>query len=167
MVRYPGMRRMIFALGVWLGLGLAASRAEISVPELVELPYRVVHDEMIFLRDKDDRRYNVWTDDPAKVSGLLRSFAVDAPAFTLKKGEVLVMFLQDDIAEVLTGMIYNKTARECFGDYADSGIMFKLGPTPEGKKRSRLTVVVFTPPELPSHIGMRGMVRGGLSEAVP
>lgn len=167
MVRYPGMRRMIFALGVWLGLGLAAGRAEIPAPELVELPYRVVHDEMIFLRDKDDRRYNVWTDDPAKVSALVGSFGLGFDDLLLKKGEVLVVFLRDDIGEVLTGVVYNKTARECFGDYADTGIMFKLGPTPEGKKRSRLTVVVFTPPERPSHIGMRAMVRGGLSEAVP
>lgn len=158
---------MIFALGVWLGLGLAASRAEIAAPELVELPYRVVHDEMIFLRDKDDRRYNVWTDDPAKVSALVGSFGLGFDDLLLKKGEVLAVFLQDDITKVLTGVVYNKTTRECFGDYADSDIMLKIGPTPEGKKRSRLTVVVFTPPELPSHIGMRGMVRDGLSERVP
>ena len=76
---------MIFALGVWLGLGLAAGRAEIPAPELVALPYRVVHGQMMYLRDKDDRRYNVWTDDPAKVSGLLRSFNVDGDNITLKR----------------------------------------------------------------------------------
>ncbi|PTX99212.1 hypothetical protein DB345_02225 [Spartobacteria bacterium LR76] len=161
------MRRMIFALSVWLGLGLAASRAEIAAPELVELPYRVVHDEMIFLRDKDDRRYSVWTDDPAKVPALLAGFNLGFDDLLLKKGEVLVVFLQDDITQVLTGVFYNKTARECFADYAYADIMLKIGPTPEGKKRSRLTVVIFTPPERPSHIGMRATVRGGLSEAVP
>ncbi len=160
------MRRMIFALGVWVGLGVVAGRAEIAAPELVELPYRVVHDEMIFLRDKDDCRYNVWTDDPAKVSALLAAFNLGFDDLLLKKGEVLVVFLRDDIGEVLTGIVYSK-ATGCFGDYVDSGVMFKLGPTPEGKKRSRLTVVIFTPPEPPSHIGMRAMVRGGLSEAVP
>jgi len=165
MVRCHGMRRMIFALGVWYGL--AVCRAEIPAPELVALPYRVVHDQMMYLRDKDDRRYNVWTDDPAKATALLESFAVDAPAFTLKKGEVLVAFLQDDITEALTGVMCYKATGECFGDYADTGVMFKLGPTPEGKKHSHLTVVIFTPPVQQSHIRMRAMVRGGLSEAVP
>jgi len=160
------MRRMIFALGVWLGLGLAAGRAEIPAPELVALPYRVVHDQMMYLRDKDDRRYNVWTDDPAKVPGLLGSFHVAGDNITLKKGEVLVAFLQDDFTEALTGVMSNKATRECFGDYADTGVMFKLGPTPEGKKHSHLTVVIFTPPATPSHIGMREIVRGGLSEKV-
>jgi len=159
------MRRMIFALGVWLGL--AVVRAEIPAPELVVLPHRVVHDEMLFLRDKDDRRYNVWTDDPAKVPALLAGFNLGFDDLLLKKGEVLVVFLQDDITQVLTRVMYNKATRECFGDYVDSGVMFKLGPTPEGKKRSRLTVVVFTPPVRPNHIGMRAMVRGGLSEAAP
>ena len=76
-------------------------------------------------------------------------------------------FLQDDITEALTGVMCYKATGECFGDYADTGVMFKLGPTPEGKKHSHLTVVIFTPPSPPSHIGMRGMVRGGLSTRMP
>lgn len=165
MVRCHGMRRMIFALGVWYGL--AVCRAEIPAPELVALPYRVVHDQMLFLRDAGDSRYCVWTDDPAKATALLESFAVDAPAFTLKKGEVLAVFLQDDIAQVLTGVMYNHATRGCFSEFADSGIMFKLGPTPAGKKHSRLTVVVFTPPAPPRDIRIRGMALDGISEKVP
>jgi len=128
-------------MGVWLGLGLVAGWAEVPAPELVALPYRVVHDEMLFLRDEGDTRYCVWTDDPAKATALLGSFAVDAPAFTQKKGEVLAVFVQDDIAQVLTGVMYNKA--------------------------TRLTVVVFTPPSLPRDIRIRGTARGGLSEKVP
>lgn len=154
-VRCPDMRRMIFALGVWLGVGLAVCRAEVAAPELVELPYRVVHDEMLFLRDKDDRRDSVWTDDPAKVPEVVGSFGLGFDDLLLKKGEVL------------TRVMYNKATRECFGDYACADIMLKIGPVPQGKKHSRLTVVVFSPPELPSHIGMREIVQGGLSAGVP
>ncbi len=58
----------------------------------------------------------------------------------------------------------NKTARQTFADYADSGIEFKLKALQNGKKYSHVTAVVFTPGDIPSHIGVRGMIVGGLSE---
>lgn len=132
--------------------------------ELQPIEHKVIHDQRTYLRDSTDQRLNVWTNDPAKVAPLLKEFGFEVPDPQLQKGEVLAIFFNDHITEDLTGITHNKTANATFGDYADSGIRFKLKAPPEGKKYSHATAVIFTPADAFSSLGLRGMVTGGLSE---
>lgn len=79
----------------------------------------------------------------------------------------MAVFLNDNILEDLTAIVYNKNSNKTFADYADSGIEFKLKAPDEGKKYTHLTVVIFAPAvNSPSHLGLRGMISGGLSEKI-
>lgn len=133
--------------------------------ELEAIPHRVLEDNRTFLRDATDRRYSVWTDNPAMAKSLIETFGIrQEETFTLQKGEIFAIVLNDHITEDLVQITHNKTANTIFADCADSGIQFKLKAPEKGKKYSHLTAVVFTPPALPSHLGLRGMMVGGLSE---
>jgi len=132
--------------------------------ELHALEHKVIHDERTYVRDDTDRRYSVWTADPGKAIKLLKDFGVAAPDFQLREGEVLAVFMNDNITHDLTQVVHNKTANDTFADYAHSGIEFKLKAPEAGKKYSHVTAVVFTPIGTLRHLGMRDMIRGGLSE---
>jgi len=132
--------------------------------ELQTIEHKVVHDQPIHLRDRTDRRYSLWTDDPAKVAPMLKEFGFDVPAPQLEKGEVFAIFFTDLIIHDLAAITFNKTTKATFADYADSGAEYKLGKPPEGKKHSHATAVIFTPVGKVGHLGVRDMVTGGLSE---
>lgn len=134
--------------------------------ELKPLAYRVVHDQRTFLRPVDDEMCSLWTSDPAKAGELLSALKLEIDPPALKAGEVLAAFLNDTITESITGIVFNETANETFADYADSGIRFKLMAPPDGKKYSHLTLVVFTPSQTPSNLGIRTMKQGTLSKRV-
>lgn len=131
---------------------------------LLTLSHQVLHDARAHVRPAGDRHYNHWTHDPAKASELLQEFGITLPGFQLQEGQILAVLLNDNIHEDLDRIVFQNTQRRTFADYLDSGIMFKLRELPEGKKYSHLTVVVFTPVEKPSHIGLRCMKTGGLSK---
>lgn len=152
------MKPLLILLSVWVACPLAGAI------ELQAIHHKTIGDQRTFVRDATDLRYSVWTDDAEKARELLASFGLQSEGFSLKKGEVLVVFLNDRIEEDLVQITRNKTARQVFADYADSGIRFKLRAPGEGKKYSHITAVVFTPEETPSHLGLRGMMSGGLSE---
>ncbi|MES2474780.1 MAG: hypothetical protein V4640_03295 [Verrucomicrobiota bacterium] len=132
--------------------------------ELHTLEHKVIHDERTHIRDGTDRRYSIWTADPSKATKLLKNFGIVVPDFQIRKGQVLAVFVNDNITHDLAQIVYNKTANDTFADYADSGIMFKLKALEAGKKYSHVTAVVFTPVGTPNHLGVRGMIPGGLSE---
>ena len=132
--------------------------------ELQTLEHKVIHDERTYTRDGTDRRYSVWTTDRSKATKLLKDFGFVVPDFQLRNGQVLAVFLNDNIKQDLTQIIYNKTANDTFADYAESGIEFKLKAPEAGKKYSHVTAVVFTPVGTPNHLGLRSMIPGGLSE---
>ena len=132
--------------------------------ELHTLEHKVIHDERTYTREGTDRRYSVWTADPSKATKLLKEFGIVVPDFQLRKGQVLAVFMNDNITQNLTQIVHNKTANDTFADYADSGIKFKLKALEAGKKYSHVTAVVFTPVGTPNHLGMRGMIPRGLSE---
>jgi len=132
--------------------------------ELQTLEHKVIYDERTYTRDNADRRYSVWTTDKISATKLLKDFGIQLPDFELHSGQVLAVFLNDNITEDLTQIIHNKSANHTFADYADSGIKFKLRALVDGKKYSHITAVVFTPVNMPNHLGIRGMIPGGLSE---
>lgn len=132
--------------------------------ELQTLEHKVIHDERTYTRDGTDRRNSVWTADPGKATKLLKDFGIVVPDFQLRKGQVLAVFMNDNITQDLTQIVHNKTANDTFADYAGSGIKFKLKALGPGKKYSHVTAVVFTPVGTPSHLGIRGMIPGRLSE---
>lgn len=132
--------------------------------ELQKLDHEVIHDQRTYSRDATDCRYSVWTDEQDKATKLLKDFGFAVQDFQLQKGQILAIFLNDNITQDLTQIVYNKTANMTFADYADSGIMFKLRAPEEGKKYSHVTVVIFKPTGTPGHLGVRDMVRGGLSD---
>lgn len=132
--------------------------------ELQTLDHKVIHDQRTYTRNDSDRRYSVWTDDQSKATKLLKDFGISAPALQLQKGQILAVFMNDNITHDLTRIIHNKTANDTFADYADSGIRFKLKALPEGRKYSHVTAVVFSPVGNPSHLGVRDVVPDGLSE---
>ena len=132
--------------------------------ELHTLEHKVIHDERTHIRDGTDRRYSIWTADPSKATNMLKDLGIVVPDFQLKKDQVLAVFMNDNITHDLTQIIHNKTANDTFADYADSGIKFKLKALEAGKKYSHVTAVVFIPVGTPGHLGMRGMIPGGLSE---
>lgn len=132
--------------------------------ELRTLEHKVLDDKRTYIRDDTDRRYSIWTSDPGKAIKLLKEFGFAASDFQLREGEVLAVFMNDNITQDLIQIVHNKTANKTFADYADSGIKFKLVALEEGKKYSHVTAVVFTPVGMPGHLGMRGMVADGLSE---
>lgn len=131
--------------------------------ELEKIPHKVVGEDRTYIRDSDDKRYNVWTDDTATGNALLKQYGIDVE-LALKKGEVLAILLNDNIPEDLVQITYNKISSQTFADHADSGMKFRLRRLGENKKFTHLTAVVFAPVVMPNHIGMRGMVGGGLSE---
>ncbi|MDA7530858.1 hypothetical protein N8532_00670 [Akkermansiaceae bacterium] len=132
--------------------------------ELLTLSHKVVYDERIYSRDIADKRYSVWAVGETKAKKLLKDFGFVVEDFQLEKGQVLAVFLNDEITQDLTQVVHNKTANQTFADYAASGIQFKIKAPDEGKKYSHVTAIVFTPLGAPSHLGVRGMLRGGLSE---
>ena len=132
--------------------------------ELQPLEHKVIHDQRTHLRNSNDQRQNIWTDDPAKAAPLLKEFGFAVPDPQVQKGQVLAIFFNDHITEDLAAITHNKTANATFADYADSGIRFKLKAPPEGKKYSHATAVIFTPADALGNLGLRGMVTGGLSE---
>ena len=95
---------------------------------------------------------------------MLRSFDFQKEGVALKTGEVLAVFFNDRIEEDLVQITYNKTARQVYADYADSGIRFKLKAPENGKKYSHATAVVFTVSDMPSQIGIRSTMTDGVSE---
>ena len=128
--------------------------------ELQPLKHKVIHEYPLYQREVTDRRYCVWTDDQDKAKKMLKEFASDVPDFQLRKGEVLAVFMDDRITQVLIQIVHNKTANQIFADYADSGTREKLRAPQEGKKYTQATAVVFTPIHEPNYLGMRGMVEG-------
>jgi len=133
--------------------------------EIQPLTHRVVSTDRTFVRDATDSRYSVWTDSEAQIPNLIAALGLPQTGLIeLKNGEVFAAFFNDHIEEDFIQVARNSTTKQCFADYADSGIEFKLRPLPKGKKYSNLTVVIFSPPEKPSHLGMRGMTTNGLSE---
>ena len=132
--------------------------------ELNTLPHKAIHDDRTYIRDDTDRRYSVWTTDQSKALNLLKDYGIVLPNFQLHKGEVLAIFLNDNITQDLIQIVHNKTANTTFADYADSGIEFRLKASDKGKKYSHVTAVVFSPIGTPSHLGLRDMVPNKLSE---
>jgi hypothetical protein len=132
--------------------------------ELQPLKHKVIHGDPLYQREVTDRRYCVWTDDQDKAKKMLKEFSSDVPDFQLRKGEVLAVFMNDMIEQVLIQIVHNKRVGDAFADYADSGTRKRLRAPQEGKKYTRATAVVFTPINEPSHLGVRCMVQDGLSE---
>lgn len=144
---------------------MSVSLLEAAPLVLKPIAFEVIHDARTLQRDEKDRRYSVWTEKDAAVGPLMKDFGLEAvkvPA--LKPGQILAVFLNDKITDDLTAIIYNHTANAIFADYADSGIRFKMKAPDPGKKYSHLTVVIFSPPGTPSHLGVRAMQADGLSE---
>jgi len=132
---------------------------------LQPIPFKSMFDNRTFVRDISDRRYSVWTDDSTKANILASEFGMpENQIINLESGEVFAVFLNDNIAEDLVQLVYNTNTQRYFGDYADSGIQFRLRRLSDDKKYSHLTAVIFTPLSPPSHLGIRGMIQGGLSE---
>jgi len=132
---------------------------------LQSIPFRSIYDDRTFVRDVSDRRYNVWTDDSSKANTLASEYGMPPEQIIqLEPGEVFAIFLNDNIAEDLVQLFYNTNTQRYFGDYADSGIQLRLRRLSDDKKYSHLTAVIFTPLTPMSHLGIRGMVQGGLSE---
>ena len=133
--------------------------------DILPIQHRIVGDNRTFVRDAGDRRYSIWTDDESKIDGIILELGLPQSGIVgLNPGEVFAVFLNDRIAEDLVQVAFNKSTKQYFADYADSGIEFKLRPLSKDKKYSHLTVVIFIPTETPSHIGMRGMISHGLSD---
>lgn len=132
--------------------------------ELQTLAHKVIYDERTYTREVTDRRYNVWTTDQGKAAMILKSLGIVVSDFKLQNGQVLAVFLNDNITQDLTQIVHNKTANDTFADYADSGIRVKMEAPQEGKKYSHVTAVVFNPIGMPSHLGVRDMVQDKLSE---
>ena len=152
------MKTLVFLFSLVFATRLA------NAIDLQPIVHRVIADNRTCVRDATDRRYCVWTDDAGKANDLLRSFDIQNEGVALKTGEVLAVFFNDRIEEDLVQITYNKTARQVFADYADSGIRFKLKAPENGKKYSHATSVVFTVGEMPGQIGIRGMITDGVSE---
>jgi len=132
---------------------------------LQSIPFKSIFDNRTFVRDVSDRRYNVWTDDSTKAQALASEFGMPQDqVIQLETGEVFAVFMNDNIAEDLVQLVYNSNTHRYFGDYADSGIQFRLRRLSDDLKYSHLTAVIFTPLSHPSHLGIRGMIQGGLSE---
>lgn len=133
--------------------------------EIQSIPHRVVADDRTFVRDATDRRYSIWTDSEAKIPDILNELGLTKIGIIeLKPGEVFAVFLNDRIEEDLVQIACNASTKRHFADYADSGIKFRLRRLSEDKKFSHLTAVFFTPSEMPSHLGLRGMIANGLSD---
>ena len=128
--------------------------------ELQTLKHKVICQYPLYQRDVTDRRYCIWTDDQDKATKMLKEFSADVPDFQLRKGEVLAVFMNDMIEEVLIQIVHNKMAGDTFADYADSGVRRDMLPPQEGKKYTRATAVVFTPIHEPTYLRLRGMVQG-------
>ncbi len=136
-----------------------------SAIEIDPIPHRVVTDDRTFVRDTNDRRYSIWTDSDVKISEIVTSLGLPKMGvIQLKPGEVFAVFLNDRIEEDLVQVAHNRSTKQYFADYADSGIEFRIRPLSADKKYSHLTVVVFSPSQKPSHLGMRGMILNGISE---
>ncbi len=133
--------------------------------ELKELQYDTIGDNRTFERPVSDLRYSVWTTDVEQIGILLKQFNITANSgFRIKSGQVFAIFLNDTISEEITAITYNETANQTFADYADSGLKFKLEAPREGMKYTHATAVIFLPRDKPSHLGIRSMVSGGISE---
>lgn len=133
--------------------------------EILPIPYRVVAEYQTFVRDATDRRYSIWTDDESKIAGIIKELGLPQTGIVgLKLGEIFAVFLNDKIEEDLIQIARNSATKSIFADYADSGDMFKLGPLSKDKKYTHVTAVIFSPSEIPTYIGMRGMISNGLSE---
>ena len=145
--------------------GIALLWATHKPAPLRGLKYEVIGGEDLYVRAESDRRYSIWTDQNGMAQDLVRSFAIKDPtSFTLADGQVLVAFLNDRIQDELIQISYQRAASNIFADYVDSGVRWMLGNPGDGKKYSKLTIVVFTPPTKVGHFGLRRMVEGGLSE---
>lgn len=132
--------------------------------ELQVIAYQTIHDEPLLVRDATDRRYSIWTSDPAKAVAIMKELGVGDVRVDLRAGQILAAFLNDTITEDLVQIVHNKAALCTFADYADSGIRKRLRPPENGKKYTHATVVVFTPVDAPSHLGLRVMAQNGLSD---
>lgn len=144
-------------LAALLALSLATARAV----DLEPIPHRVIDENRTYQRSATDGQISIWTTDSVTAQKLASRFGLkQEKLLSIKAGEVFAIFFSDRITEDLTQITRNRTANEIFADYADSGIRFKLQAPEKGKKYSHITAVVFTPPEMPSHLGMRGMIQG-------
>lgn len=145
-------------------LALLVSTAAAGAVELQRIEHKTIHDERTFVRDAVDRRYSIWTDDQAKATAAMKELGFGVVPFELKPGQILAVFFNDNITEDLVQIEHNKATRSTFAVYADSGMRFKLRRPEVGKKYSHATVVIFTPIGIPSHLGLRAMAQGGLSD---
>lgn len=141
-----------------------ATATHAGPPLLQSLTFEVIRDIRIFKRSITDNYHSIWTEKASATEPLLRSFGIESKNVPLKPGHIMAIFLNDNFREDLTAIVYNKSSNQTFADYADSGIEFRLKPPEEGTKYTHLTVVVFAPAVSPSHLGLRGMISGGLSQ---
>ena len=138
---------------------------EVAAVEIRSISHRVVADDRTFVRSATDRRYSIWTDSEAKIPDVFSELGLpQTEMIELKAGEVFAVFLNDRIEEDLTRIARNRATKQYFADYADSGTRIRLRRLADGKKYSHLTAVIFTPLEVPNHLGLRGMIANGLSE---
>lgn len=153
---------LVAALG---SLSLQAAKSSLQSDDLSTVPHEVLADNRTFKRDEKDQRFNVWTDDSAKAQALLKEFAITPDKkVELQKGEILAVFLNDNITEDLMQIVENKKAGSIFADYADSGIRIKMTSPGEGKKYTHLTVVIFRTDRTPNQLGVRTMLMDAVSE---
>jgi hypothetical protein len=117
------------------------------------------------VREATDKRYSIWTDSELAIAEIFSELGLPQNGIIgLKRGEVFAVFLNDRIEEDLVQIARNTSTNQYFADYADSGIKYRLRRLSEDKKFSHLTAVIFTPSEMPTHLGLRGMITNGLSE---
>lgn len=138
---------------------------EAEAVEIQSIPHRVVEDDRTFVREATDKRYSIWTNSELAIAEIFSELGLPQNGIIgLKRGEVFAVFLNDRIEEDLVQIARNTSTNEYFADYADSGIKYRLRRLSEDKKFSHLTAVIFTPSEMPTHLGLRGMIANGLSE---
>jgi hypothetical protein len=138
---------------------------EAEAVEIQSIPHRVVADDRTFVREATDKRYSIWTNSELAIAEIFSELGLPQNGIIgLKRGEVFAVFLNDRIEEDLVQISRNTSTNQYFADYADSGIKYRLQRLSEDKKFSHLTAVIFTPSEMPTHLGLRGMITNGLSE---
>jgi hypothetical protein len=138
---------------------------EAEAVEIQSIPHRVVEDDRTFVREATDKRYSIWTNSELAIAEIFSELGLPQNGIIgLKRGEVFAVFLNDRIEEDLVQIARNTSTNQYFADYADSGIKYRLRRLSEDKKFSHLTAVIFTPSEMPTHLGLRGMITNGLSE---
>lgn len=132
-------------------------------------PYEAIKIKEVFskrvIRDKYERVYSGQIKSEAGLKEFQKTYEIDVGVQDVNfKKKMLIFGITDEISTRAFQFLKQEKIKSFTLDYADTGIRYKIAIPEEGKKYSHLQVFLLDRIENIAHVGVKNLVRDGLSK---